>query len=82
VKPETVVRVELWPMSMVDGLAATVGAVRIGLTVTVTGAEATVSDAPSVTWSSKDQVPVVERAPVETEGCEPAVQVKELPMEP
>ena len=33
----------------------------------------------SVTWSSKDHVPMLERTPVEVEGVEDVVQLKELP---
>jgi hypothetical protein len=55
------------------------GAPGAKLTMTDTGAEVTVSDALSVTWSSKDQVPVVVKAPVETEGLEPEVQLNKLP---
>jgi hypothetical protein len=45
-----------------------------GLTVTVAGAEVTTTDAPSVTCSSKLQVPTVVKAPVETDGFAEVVQ--------
>jgi hypothetical protein len=50
-----------------------------GLTVTVTGAEVTVSDALSVTWSSKLHAPRVDRMFVEIVGREAVSQLKEPP---
>jgi hypothetical protein len=65
----------------VEGEAEITGGVRAGLTVTATALEVTITGVPalSVTWSSKFQVPVVERTPVDTEGVDEVVQLKELP---
>jgi hypothetical protein len=66
-------------MSMAPGFALTTGATGTGFTVTATGVEVTVSDALSVTWSSKDQTPVVAREPVDTVGLDEVVHENELP---
>ncbi len=52
-----------------------------GLTLTVMLLEATVTGAPelSVTCNSNDQVPIVDRIPVEVVSRSPALQEKELP---
>ena len=54
---------------------------RTGLTLTVTLLEVTVTGAPelSVIWNSNDQVPVIDRIPVEVVNTSPALQEKELP---
>ena len=54
---------------------------RTGLTLTVTLLEITVTGVPelSVTWNSNDQVPIVDRIPVEVVSTSPALQEKELP---
>ncbi len=54
---------------------------RTGLTLTVTLLEITVAGVPelSVTWSSNDQVPAVDRIPVEIVNTSPGLQEKELP---
>ena len=75
------VRDDEWPLLTVAGAAEAVGAASAALTVTETALEVTVFEALSVTLSSNCQVPVVERAPVETVGNEEGVQpdVNELP---
>jgi hypothetical protein len=75
------VREDGWPRLMVAGEEEAVGAARAELTVTETALEVTVFEALSVTLSSKCQVPVAERAPVEVVGSEEGVQpdVKEPP---
>lgn len=72
-------RVDDWPESMVDGDAEGVFTVSAPLTVTLTGLEAMVVGVLSVTWSSNDQVPVVDRVPVEVVGLSPGVHVNALP---
>ena len=59
----------------------TVVAVREELTVTVTAFDTCVAGVPelSVTWSSKYHVPKEPRAPVDTVGWSPLLQLKELP---
>jgi hypothetical protein len=73
-----VVRVELWPASTTPGLAPIVGAASAGLTVTVTGAELTVTGVSelSVARSRKRHVPTVDSRPVEIEGREEVLQPK------
>jgi hypothetical protein len=79
---ETVVaRVEFSLLSTVSGFELMTGAASAGLTVTVTSADATDADVLSVTWSSKDQTPIIDRVPVEIEGMDEAVQLKEPPGE-
>ena len=70
-----------WPLPIAVGETEIVGGTRVGPTVTVTAPEATDSDELSLTWSSKFHVPIVTRAPVDTEGFEEGVHpvVKELP---
>ena len=69
------------PMSVALAEGVSAGAPNAGLTVTVADAEATDTDALSLTWNSKLHTPVV-RLPVETEGSEPTEQLKEPPNEP
>ena len=78
------VRDDDWPRSTVAGEDDAVGATRAELTVTETALEMTVFEALSVTLSSKCQVPVAERAPVEMVGSEDGVHpdVKEPPKLP
>ena len=70
-----------WPLLIVPGLTPMTGGVTPPPTATVTETafETTVEGLLSVTWSSKFQTPVVERAPVDTEGVEEVVQVNEEP---
>jgi hypothetical protein len=51
------------------------------LTLTVAALEVTVTGVPelSVTWSSNDQAPVVDKAPVDVDGVSPALQENEVP---
>jgi len=69
------------PLSMTGAEGVMEPAVRAALTVKVAALEVTVAPLVSVTWSSNDHVPVVERAPVEVVGSPVVVQavVKELP---
>ncbi len=69
------------PITREEGLGVTAVLVVRVLTVTVTTLEVTVTGVPelSVTWSSNDQVPVVDRVPVELVGLSPALQEEELP---
>jgi len=78
-KEAVVDSIELWPESMVPGVALIVGGVRAELTVTPTGAELTVVGELSVTWSTKCQVPTVDRGPTWREGREEVVQLKRDP---
>ena len=73
--------VELCPESIVVGETEITGAVSAELTVTVTALEVAVAGVPelSLTCSSKLQVPVVVRVPVDTVGVLPAMQLNELP---
>jgi hypothetical protein len=75
------VRDDDWPRWTVAGEEEAVGATSAELTVAETALEVAVFEAPSVTLSSKCQVPVAERAPVEMVGSEEGVQpdVNELP---
>ena len=70
-----------WPKSITVGERARVGTPRGGLTVTMAGAEATDTDALSVTCSLKLQTPRIERAPVDTLGEEELEQLNEPPRE-
>jgi hypothetical protein len=81
VKEVVVESVEDWPESIADGETEITGATKAGLTVTATALEATVTGVPepSVTCSSKFQVPVEIKAPVESDGLSPGAQLKELP---
>ena len=54
--------------------------VGIALTPTYAGEDAAVEDRPSVTCSSKLQVPVTDNVPVDCVGNDEAVQLKELPI--
>ena len=79
-KDVAVETVEFWPESMVVGVAEIDGAVSAGFTVTIVGAEMTITagDALSVTWSSNDQDPVWDREAVEI--ADDREHVDELPM--
>jgi hypothetical protein len=79
VKELVVESVELCPEPIVGGLAAITGDVRAGFTVMMIGLDVTIADGDpvSATWSSKDQDPTAERAPVEVDVGD--VQVEELP---
>ena len=74
------VSVAVWPLSIVTGETKT-ASTEDPLTVTVTAVEVTITGVPelSVTWSSNDQMPVVDRVPVDTVGVSPALQAKEEP---
>ena len=50
-----------------------------GLTNKVATFDEAVTPALSVTWSSKDQVPTVERRPVDSESADEVVQLEETP---
>lgn len=65
-----VVRVADCPRSSAGGATKIVGDERAGFTVTVAGADTTMTGELelSVTLSSNDQVPTVERDPVETDA--------------
>ena len=65
-----VARVADCPRSRAVGLTEIVGDERAGFTVTVAGADATVTGELelSVTWSSNDHAPTVERVPVEMDA--------------
>ena len=70
------VREDDWPRSIVAGEEEAVGVAKAELTLTVTALEVTVFEAPSVTWSSKCQVPVVvdaEVAKVKLEDVAPLI---------
>jgi len=69
-----------WPTSTGFGLAIDETTSEV-LTVTVTMLEVAVTGVPelSITCSSKLQVPVVVRVPVDTVGVLPAMQLNELP---
>ncbi len=73
--------VEDWPESIVVGLTVIRGAVSAGLTVTVTAFDVMIVEGEllSFTCSSKDQIPAVDRAPVDMVGLSPRLQEKELP---
>ena len=77
---ELEVRVDDWVCSIVESGAETVGAARGVLTNTVAAFDVAVSPALSVTWSSKDQTPLVPGA-CEAEGREEVLQLKEPPSE-
>ncbi len=64
------VRVADCPRSRAVGLTEIVGDERPGFTVTVAGADATMTGELelSVTWSSNDHVPTVVRVPVEIDA--------------
>jgi hypothetical protein len=49
------------------------------LAVTATALEVAEIPIESVTWSSKDQVPSVDRVPVDTVGVSPTLQLNEVP---
>jgi hypothetical protein len=72
------VNVAVCPLSIVTGETRTDNAV---LTVICTTVEVTVTIVPelSFTWSSKCQVPAVDKAPVGIVGVAPAVQLNKLP---
>ena len=74
-----VVRVADCPRSRAVGLTEIVGDERAGFTVTVAGADATMTGVLelSVTWSSNDHVPTVVRVPVEIDADD--VQPEEPP---
>jgi hypothetical protein len=76
-----VVSVALCPESIVVGATEMAGAVRAGLTRTVTAFEVTVCGVPelSVTCNSKCHVPVAVSVPVEMVGRLLVVQLNELP---
>ncbi len=65
-----VVRVADCPRSKAVGLTEIVGDDRAGSTVTVAGADATMTGEleESVTWSSNDHAPTVVRVPVEIDA--------------
>lgn len=71
----------VWPALIVIGLTDITGAVSARFTVADTAAEVTDSEGEpaSLTLSSKDQEPAVDRAPVEVVGLSPALQANELP---
>lgn len=71
----------VWPEFMVVGFADITGVVSAELTVTDVAVEVTVSGGEplSVTFSSNDQEPAVDRAPVETVGLSPALHGNETP---
>jgi hypothetical protein len=73
-----VVRVDDCPRSRAVGLTEIVGNDRAALTVTATKPEVTATGELelSVTWSSKDQDPMVVRAPVEVDAGD--VQAEEM----
>jgi hypothetical protein len=81
VKEVVVESVEDWPESMVVGEIEITGATKAELTVSPTAFEVTITGVPelSVTRSSKFQVPVEIKAPVETVGVSPVVQLNEAP---
>lgn len=66
---------------MTLGVAEIVGGLSEEFTVTETAPDALVSagEPLSVTLSSKDQVPAVERGPVGAVGLSPAIQANEVP---
>ena len=68
------------PELMTLGAAEIVGALSGEFTVTETAADVTVSagEPLSVTFSSKDHEPAVERVPVGAVGLSPALQANEL----
>jgi hypothetical protein len=72
------VNVAVCPLSIVTGETETDRAV---LTVTVTAEDVTVTgiEELSFTTISNDQMPVVDRMPVETVGVPPALQANEEP---
>ena len=74
-------RVTLWPELIVRGLADITAAVSAGLTVTETAADVTSSggEPVSVTLSSNDHEPTVERTPVEADGLSPTMHENEPP---
>ena len=67
------------PISIVGLPGVIEPAESASLTFTVTAFEVTVLEALSVTWSSKLQDPVVDRAPVDVDGVSPTLQENELP---
>ena len=73
------VKLIVMPLIVEEGLGATAVLVVRVLTVKRTGLEDTVLGMLSVTWSSKDQDPTVDRMPVETVGVSPRLQENELP---
>ena len=70
-----------WPASIAGALGEIVPADNTPFTVTATAFEAASSEGEplSFTSSSNDQVPVVDKAPVEVVGLSPATQAIELP---
>ncbi len=72
-------RIDDWPESMVDGDAEGVFTASAAATVTLTALEATVVGVWSVTWSSNDQLPIVDRALVEIVGMSPGLHANALP---
>ena len=71
------VSVTFWPLSIFGALGVTAPATSAALTVTLTGLEVAVWEALSVTLSSNDQAPTVDRAPVEMDAGE--VQADAVP---
>jgi hypothetical protein len=71
----------VWPALIVIGLTDITGAVSAGFTVAETATELTSSggEPASVTVSSKDQEPAVDKTPVEVVGLSPALHANELP---
>jgi hypothetical protein len=73
--------VAVWPLLMTVGLTDIAGAVVAGFTTTETAPDVTVSTGEplSVTLSSKDHEPTIDRTPVGAVGLSPALQENELP---
>src|SRR6266705_2737978 len=74
-------RVTVWPELIVRGLADTKGGVSVGLIVTENAADVTSSagEPVSVTLSSNDHEPTVDRLPVEAVGLSPTMHENEAP---
>jgi len=74
----------VWPALIVLGLMDITGTVSAGFAIAETAAEVAISGGEplSVTFSSNDQVPVVDKTPVETVGLSPALQGNEPPRLP
>jgi hypothetical protein len=73
-----------WPESIAGTLGAIAPADRAPLTVIIAAFDVTTREGEplSVNWSSKDQVPDVDKGPVETVGLSPGIQVNGFPKLP